>query len=93
MYPFSCGCSVIFRNRLLFILIVRADYLADKTVTKDNFTIVSKPKEDAGSRSMGVITLALGGFLLAFVVSYLVWLAVYDYKKKPEETEPATTEE
>ena len=66
---------------------------ADKTVTKGNFTLVSAPKEDTGSRSMGVITLALGGFLLAFVVSYLVWLAVYDYKKKPEENEPATSKE
>lgn len=66
---------------------------ADKTVTKDNFTIVSNPKEDAGLRSMGVITLALGGFLLTFVVSYLVWLAVYDYKKKPEEKEAETPAE
>ncbi len=66
---------------------------ADKTVTKDNFTLVSAPKEGSATRRARVAVLAIVGFLLAYVVSYLVWLAAYDYKKKPEEKEAETPAE
>ena len=71
-----------------------ADKVADsnKTISTDNFTLVSTPKEKQMSRGTSLVALGIGGFLVGFIVSYLVALAVMDYKRKPVEEQAAAPE-
>ena len=74
----------------LFVGETMIKYMAEKvgdtntTVTIENFELVSTPSENEGERSMSIIALTIGSFIAAFVIVYLVWLAVVDYKMQSE---------